>query len=104
MILLLSLGRYLCWWTISAGGIIHPVVRTSSVLLVEDPEKATDLPQITDQLYHILLDFHTYVVIMYTVLSKQSFRNFPYTVARNFVILQNFKHPSSFFHFCLWLY
>ena len=25
MFLLLSLGRYLCWWTISSRGIIHPV-------------------------------------------------------------------------------
>jgi len=24
--LLLSLGRYLCWWTISPNGIIRPVV------------------------------------------------------------------------------
>ena len=74
----------------------------------EDPGKATDLPRITDKLYHIMLytvpdlpissigsqilgglrprciiyltlllmDFHTYVVIMYTALSKQPFSNF----------------------------
>jgi hypothetical protein len=30
-----------------------------------------------------------------TVLSKQPFSNFPYTVALHFTILQNFKHPSS---------
>ena len=39
----------------------------------------------------LLLDFHTCAVI----LSKQPFRNFPYTVALHFRILQNFKHPSS---------
>jgi hypothetical protein len=27
--------------------------------------------------------------------SKQPFRNFPYTVALHFRLLQNFKHPSS---------
>ena len=30
-----------------------------------------------------------------TVLPKQSFCSFPYTVALHFRILQNFKHPSS---------
>jgi hypothetical protein len=31
-----------------------------------------------------------------TVLLKQPFSNFPYTVALHFRILQTFKHPSSF--------
>jgi hypothetical protein len=43
----------------------------------------------------LLMDFHTYVVIMYTALSKQRFSNFPYKVVLNFRIWQNIKHPSS---------
>jgi len=29
--LLLSLGRYLCWWTISPENIIQPVISASTV-------------------------------------------------------------------------
>jgi hypothetical protein len=32
-----------------------PVISWRSVLLVEDPEKTTDLPQVTDQLHHMML-------------------------------------------------
>ena len=34
----------------------------------------------------LLMDFHTYVVIMYTALSEQPFSNFAYAVALNFRI------------------
>jgi hypothetical protein len=55
---ILELGRYLYLWTDSPTDIISPVVSVSalpscwSVLLVEE---TTDLSQVTDKLYHIML-------------------------------------------------
>ena len=50
----------------------------------------------------LLLDFHNYLSLC-TVLSKQPFINFPYTVALHLRILRNFKQPSSSSPYWNWL-
>jgi len=55
-IVLIDLGLGL--WCLATLSIIFSVISWRSVLLVEEtgaPEKTTDLSQVTDKLYHIML-------------------------------------------------
>jgi hypothetical protein len=51
----LSIGLFVCLMVLNATFNNISAISWQSVLLVEDAEKTTNLSQVTDKLYHIIL-------------------------------------------------
>jgi hypothetical protein len=51
----LSIGLFVCLMVLNATFNNISAISWQSVLLVEDAEKTTNLSQVTDKLYHIML-------------------------------------------------